>query len=322
MPSIYGSVTSNTVHINEEINIQFHIQANSSFSRIIHRYDTIGSRDLPQATGISSTIPSKRMSTVATVFIVLATVVGFIFLCGLLWYIHRRWKRHKSSPTRTKAKPSTTPTIPVALVSPKRPPVDELLQCRKPLCEDYIRKLSLPKGYFGKKYDKCFCKKCHNRSKTDARCGNDCMKLHGWIQLGLRPSQAHTKGLQVFREWKTSYYGTTPNRLSSILDSRFIPLDGDTLKDGTQYKSGHPDPSHCTTCPSLSHASESKFAVRSTFKAIDGNNYYVRVVLQCKQRPGSFVVKRDMNSFQRIEWITKERSTVLPVGLLIRLQKI
>ncbi|CAF3835789.1 unnamed protein product [Rotaria magnacalcarata] len=292
MPSIYGSVTSNTVHINEEINIQFHIQANSSFSRIIHRYDTIGSRDLPQATGISSTIPSKRMSTVATVFIVLATVVGFIFLCGLLWYIHRRWKRHKSSPTRTKAKPSTTPTIPVALVSPKRPPVDELLQCRKPLCEDYIRKLSLPKGYFGKKYDKCFCKKCHNRSKTDARCGNDCMELHGWIQLGLRPSQAHTKGLQVFREWKTSYYGTTPNRLSSILDSRFIPLDGDTLKDGTQYKSGHPDPSHCTTCPSLSHASESKFAVRSTFKAIDGNNYYVRVVLQCKQRPDGFSTLR------------------------------
>ncbi|CAF0743715.1 unnamed protein product [Rotaria sordida] len=239
----------------------------------------------------------------------------------------------KSPPV--KSKPPSTPAVPlvdlrkypakpIARVPPRRPPpvaaAHPPFQCRKPLCEDYIRKLNLSKAYFANQYDRCFCRKCHDPSRTDAKCGHQCTKFHGWIRLGLRLNEAHKKQWKIFTEWKTSYYGTSSNRLSSILSNRFIPFDGDQLADGTQFNSGHPDPSHCTTCPSLADASQSKFTVRSNFKAMDGNNYYVRIVLQCKQQPDKIIVKEDATSFQKTEWATKARSSVVPFGLLIQLQ--
>jgi hypothetical protein len=116
------------------------------------------------------------------------------------------------------------------------------------------------------------------------------------------------------KEWKVSYYGTSPNRLSSIVNSRFLPFDGDKLNDGTTFNSGHPDPTQCTTSPSLVYASQSKFTTCSRFKARDGTSYNVQVVLQCKQKPGTY-------NIQGKEWTTVTRSGLVPYGLLVRLQK-
>jgi hypothetical protein len=126
----------------------------------------------------------------------------------------------------------------------------------------------------------------------------------------------------IFKQWETSFYGTSSNRLLSILKNRFLPLDGDTLADNTTFSSGHPDPTHCNTSPSLVCASQPKFTVSSHFKATDGNNYNVQIVLQCKQNPDTIITKRDAKSPKNIEWATKARSSVIPFSLLIRLQKL
>ena len=147
------------------------------------------------------------------------------------------------------------------------------------------------------------------------------MEFHGWIRLGLRVSKVHRNQWRIFRQWKTSYYGTSPNLLLPILRNRFVPFDGDALLEETKFKSGHPDPDYCTTCPSLAHASQRKFCSSSKYTARDKNNYYIRVVLQCKQHSDRIEVNEDMKSPERIEWKTKARSSVVPFGLLIRLQK-
>ena len=97
--------------------------------------------------------------------------------------------------------------------------------------------------------------------------------------------------------------------------NRSIPLDNDKLADGTVFTSGHPNPTVCTTSPSLAYASQKKFAKCSTFIASDGNRYKVQVVLQCKQKADTVSVNDD-------EWTTKARAGVMFFGLLVRLQKL
>jgi hypothetical protein len=194
------------------------------------------------------------------------------------------------------------------------------LHCLKPICREYLNELNLNETYFDSSHDKCFCRKCHDPSNADTNCGHWCQQQHGWVRFGLRISKAHQKQWNLLKEWKVSYYGTSPNLLSSILKNRFLPYDGDKLNDGTTFKSGHPDPSHCTTSPSLVCASQPKFTTHSRFKARDGTNYNVQVVLQCRQKQGTYNLGAP-KKFENIEWTTVTRSGLIPYGLLVRLQK-
>jgi hypothetical protein len=177
--------------------------------------------------------------------------------------------------------------------------------------------LNLNRTYFDSRHDKCFCKKCHDPTT----CEHWCKQQHDWVRFGLRVNQAHQRGWKIFKEWKTSYYGTSSNRLASILNSRFLPYDGDRLADGTTFHSGHPDPTQCTTSPSLVHASRPEFTSRSQFRARDGRNYNAEVVLQCKQKPDTYIIQGNTGKFHDTEWATVSRSTLIPYGLLVRLKK-
>jgi hypothetical protein len=165
--------------------------------------------------------------------------------------------------------------------------------------------------------------KCHDPSNNDTRCGRRCQQQHLWVRFGLSVSQVHQQQWHIFKEWKTSYYGTSSNRLASILRSRFVPFDGDTLSDGSIFNSRHQDPNsnYCITSPSLICASKPKFTTCSQFRARDGTNYSVRLVLQCKQKPDTYSINGDANSFHTIEWTTNTRCVLLPYGLFIRLQR-
>ncbi len=201
---------------------------------------------------------------------------------------------------------------------PRNPqPTLPLFHCLKPLCREYLNELNLNKAYFDNRHDQCFCKKCHDPTK----CEHWCKQQHDWVRFGLSVSQAHQKGWKIFKEWKTSYYGTSSDRLASILKNRFLPHDGDRLADGTKFNSGHPDTTHCITSPSLVCASRWKFSARSNFRARDGTNYTnVQVVLECRQTPDTYTIQND-SSFHKTEWTTAARSTVIPCGLLVRLLK-
>lgn len=202
-----------------------------------------------------------------------------------------------------------------------QPPPRSVLHCLKPLCEQYLNGLNIHNGFFNNRHDKCFCKLCHDPSGPNSPCGRWCRGLHGWVRFGLRLSQAHQKEWQVFNNWETSYYGTSSDRLALILHNRFLPLDGDKLANGTEFDSGHPDRNQYNTSPSIAHASQPEFTSRSRFRAPDGTNYNVELVLQCKQKPDSYTIKRNTGNFHDTEWLSSHRGAVIPFGLLIRLTK-
>ncbi len=181
--------------------------------------------------------------------------------------------------------------------------------------------MNLNEAYFDSQHDKCFCTQCHDPSNTDGKCGNWCKQKHGWVVFALRVNQAHQKQWNIFKEWKTSYYGTSSNLLASILSNRFVPFDGDKLNDGSTFNSGHPNSTHCTTSPSLVCASRPKFTHQSRFRARDGTNYNVQVVIQCKQKPDTYTIEGDGKSFRNTEWATETRAVLISYGLLVRLQK-
>ncbi|UJR29235.1 hypothetical protein I4U23_010449 [Adineta vaga] len=255
---------------------------------------------------------------------IVSGVIGFFIVFALIYYCYRRQKRHKpssSSPVTPPAKPSQ----PNPIVSPpSEPPIAHtILQCRQPLCEEYLKRFKIPDAFFNKKYDKCFCRKCHSPSDKKGTCGHWCNELHRWTRFGLSINDAHAKQWKIFRDWKTSYYGTTSDRLFAIIRNRFVPLDNDQLADGKLFISGHADKTHCNTSPSLMCASQPKFSAPSRFRAPDGNNYNVQVVLQCKQNPDTIIGDKSAASSTRgIVWKTQARCTVVPYALFIRLQKL
>lgn len=180
------------------------------------------------------------------------------------------------------------------------------------MCQDFLAKLKLPSAYFDEKHDRCYCKKCHQPKTRPRECEVWCTNLHGWTRFGLHPHDAHKKGWNAMKTWDTTYYGTAPNKLSSIVNTRSIPLDGDQLLDGTRFSSGHPDPTVCTTSPSLIFASQSQFTKRWKFTGSDGKNHKLQVVVLCKQKPDTAVIEGE-------QWTTKSRGTIIPYGLVMRL---
>ena len=202
--------------------------------------------------------------------------------------------------------------------SSHRPP----LPCTRSLCEAYLKTLKLPPAYFVRRHDKCFCKMCHKPPGSAIPCNKTCKQLHDWVRFGLLIHEAHERLCKVSQTWKTSYYGTSPHLLSSILTNRFVPFDGDQVTPHSTFNSGHPKSNDCVTSPSLTHASQARFSKRVRHRGIDGKNYDVQVVLQCKQKPDAFNVEGDASSFDSIEWKTSVRSSLIPFGLLLKVHSV
>ena len=54
--------------------------------------------------------------------------------------------------------------------------------CPKALCQEFLAKLKLPSAYFDAKYDRCYCKKCHQPKTSPQRCESLVYKLT-WLGL-------------------------------------------------------------------------------------------------------------------------------------------
>ena len=104
--------------------------------------------------------------------------------------------------------------------------------------------------------------------------------------------------------------------------------------DGSQLaiRPGHiPGKVHIYTSPSIRYASLDVYSPMNSFKSPKtGKRYRVQIVLQCKQKPGTFETQRETVGWgtkricniipnERIEHYTNRRSTVVPYRLLIHL---
>jgi hypothetical protein len=195
------------------------------------------------------------------------------------------------------------------------------------VCQEYFKSLKLD-DYFQRNHD-CYCKKCHlnDSQKTHKQGGYESTIPYGWARFRIETDQAHSMGRNIFQSWATSYYGTCEEKLEQILRNRFIPLPGDKLLDGRIFSDHSLDEQHCFTSPSINYASNCQRSPMKQFTSANGTVYNVQVVLQCKQKPGTFIIQRGQPGLcniilaNEIEWKTNQRATLTPTGLMIRMVK-
>ncbi|CAF3412497.1 unnamed protein product [Rotaria sp. Silwood1] len=207
-------------------------------------------------------------------------------------------------------------------------PEDEVI-CMLSVCQEYFKSLKLD-AYFQQKYD-CYCKQHYsdNNPNTVRRGGYEYTIPREWVRVRIQTDRVQSQQKKIFQSWTTSYYGMCEKKLEQILRNRFIPLPGDLLNDGNVFSDDSGYEQQWLTSPSINYASDSQYSPIKTFKlpGLRREIYNVQVVLQCKQKPGTFTVQPgrprlcDIIPANVIEWTSNQRSTLIPYGLMIRMFK-
>lgn len=196
--------------------------------------------------------------------------------------------------------------------------------CPKLICQEYFASLR-QNIYFTEDID-CFCTICRPdvRQKTHKHGGYDYTVPYGWVRFRIKIDEVHTQVTQIFQRWATSYYGMREEKLEQILKNRQMPFPGDRLLDGAIFVDYSRDRKHCFTSPSINYTSIWQRTPIRSFTSSNGCKYNVQIILQCKQKPGAFIIQQgtsglcDIIPTNVIEWKSLQRSTIIPNGLMIK----
>ncbi len=214
-----------------------------------------------------------------------------------------------------------------AIPTPLKPITPD--SCLQDICKQYSIDLQMNRAYFNFRHNKCYCSQCYPSTKTDhfTVANSIYTAPRGWVRFGLQIDEAFADDKHIFKQWYTTFYGTSRDKLELILRQRFIPFPGDTLLSGEIFTTHLPDKDHVYTSPSIYYASFRHVCPTHTAK-INDRWYDVQVVLECKQNPKGIIKQRGYRPNvcriipnDEIEWKTNQRSSVVPYGLLIRAQE-
>ncbi|CAF1117417.1 unnamed protein product [Rotaria sordida] len=173
-------------------------------------------------------------------------------------------------------------------------------------CKEYVKNLNWSISFFNNKHDRCYCQSCysHHLPNTLRVAEADYVVPRGWTGFGL---------------------GVDPFRDDDLWNTWIVVYHA--------IRTGHiPGKIHIYTSPSIRYASLQVYSPLNSFQSPKtGKHYNVQIVLQCKQKPGTFRVqgetigwgdKRICNIVpnESIEHFTNRRSSVIPYRLLIRLK--
>ncbi|CAF1502431.1 unnamed protein product, partial [Rotaria sordida] len=130
-------------------------------------------------------------------------------------------------------------------------------KCPQVICKQYSIDLKMNRAYFDFKYNKCFCSQCYLNTRTDyfTVANSNYTVPRGWVRFGLQIDKTFADAKTIFKQWYTTFYGTSKDKLESVLHNRFIPFPGDRLLSGEIFSTHLPDKHHVYTSPSIHYAS-------------------------------------------------------------------
>ena len=154
----------------------------------------------------------------------------------------------------------------------------------------------------------------------------------GWVRFGLNVDDAQADVENIWTRWVVTYHGTSPVAAKSIIEHHQFLLPGDRCIKGDIIRiGGHhiPGKFQVYTSPTIAYSSLDMYSHSTVFRSPFGHSLKAKIVLQCRQRPGSFLVQAETigagnkricpiipNS--EVEYYTEVRSSIVPYGLLIR----
>lgn len=208
-------------------------------------------------------------------------------------------------------------------------------QCQKfKIATEFLQEHEWPTLLSDSRFNRCYCNTCYPSEAPDTFDvgGQTYLVPRGYTRIGVRIEEAYAKHLNIWEKWLNCYHGTSIKSAKSIIEHRQLLLPGEETMDGKKIsiREGHiPKEIFFFTTPSIHYASHNAYASSYEFKSPSDEEYYnIKVVLQCKQKPDSFVVqpetvgqgkKRICPVFgnHEMEWKSKSRSAIIPYGMLL-----
>eukprot|EP01047_Picozoa_sp_COSAG01_P050209 COSAG01_NODE_5050_length_4524_cov_189.554802_5_plen_322_part_00 len=214
----------------------------------------------------------------------------------------------------------------------------------------------LRESRFDEQYNRCYCGICYPARWPDTIKNDgptEYVVPRGWFRFGLRldanvfgtpdrPGNSIPDVDAVFKTWCVSFHGVKSEEiLRSITTLGTLLKPGDKLPDGTVLRS-----TKCAgrqadgfyTSPTIKYAGLKFYAEPQKF----GNGMMASIVLQLRQRPGSFITQGETMAFEKtsksgkgpwpghlakhcphvpldtLEWKSQDTTGAIPYGILVR----
>lgn len=203
------------------------------------------------------------------------------------------------------------------------------------LCLEYMLTLNFSPRLFNRKQNRCYCENCYSPTSKDfyMEGGARYVIPRGWVRFGLFVDDAQAAVEDIWHKWIVSYHGTSPYAAKSIIEHHLFLLPGDKCIDGTviAIREGHiPGKFQVYTSPTIAYSGHDIYCSAASFRSTStGKTYQAKIVLQCRQQPGTFKIQAEtINAGNKricpvvpnseVEYFTEVRSSIIPYGLLIR----
>ncbi|CAF3533218.1 unnamed protein product [Rotaria sp. Silwood1] len=157
--------------------------------------------------------------------------------------------------------------------------------------------LEYSKKLFNRKHNRCCCEKCYPACSQDfyVEGGFKYVIPRGWVRFGLYIDDAQTAAAEnIWNKSVVSYHGTTSEAAKSIIEHHQFLLPGDQCIGGyvIGIRKGHiPNKFQVYTSPTIAYSGEDIYSPSISFRSTSGQSYRAKVVLQCRQQPGTYKIQ-------------------------------
>jgi len=213
-------------------------------------------------------------------------------------------------------------------------------ECEKmKIGKEFLAHHKWPVALSKKDHDRCYCRLCYLPSKSDTfKVGGHTYVIpRGWTRFGVYVDEPFARHHHVWKSWANCFHGTSIENAKSIVEHRQLLLPRDMTLDGKklQIREGHiPGEYFFFTTPTIKYAALDCYAHTYNFvSSTTGKHYTIKVALQCKQKPDSFIIQPEtvgarqkqqticpIVSNDEMEWKTQHRASIMPYGLMLEIQ--